>query len=75
MKRIGLLIICLLLYALPVMAETTEQDGRSDMKITWIGHACFSIESNDYKLIFDPYEDGYAAVPGSRMLSWRHRNG
>ena len=62
MKQICLLIICLLLSSCPVMAEETEQAGRSDMKITWIGHACFKIESNGYTLIIDPYEDGY--VPG-----------
>ena len=28
------------------------------MKITWIGHSCFKIESNDYSLVIDPYEDG-----------------
>lgn len=32
------------------------------MKITYIGHACFTIEKNGYKVILDPYEDGY--VPG-----------
>ena len=66
MKRICLLIICLLLSAWPVMAAKTEQAGRNDMKITWIGHACFKIESNGYTLILDPYEDGY--VPGLKPL-------
>lgn len=32
------------------------------MKITWIGHACFKIEKDDYTIVIDPYEDGY--VPG-----------
>lgn len=32
------------------------------MKITWIGHSCFRIESNGYSVITDPYEDG--SVPG-----------
>lgn len=36
------------------------------MKITWIGHSCFKIESNGFTLIFDPYEDGY--VPGLKPL-------
>jgi len=36
------------------------------MKITWIGHACFAVESNGCKLILDPYEDGY--VPGLKPL-------
>ena len=62
MKRVILLIICLLLSVWPVMAAEKEQAGGDDMKITWIGHACFKIESNGYTLILDPYEDGY--VPG-----------
>ena len=37
-----------------------------DMKITWIGHSCFKIESNGYTVIIDPYEDGY--VPGLKPL-------
>lgn len=36
------------------------------MKITWIGHSCFKIESSGYRLILDPYEDGY--VPGLKPL-------
>ena len=36
------------------------------MRITWIGHSCFKIESNGYTLILDPYEDGY--VPGLKPL-------
>ncbi len=36
------------------------------MKITWIGHSCFKIESNGYTIITDPYEDGY--VPGLKPL-------
>ena len=36
------------------------------MTITWIGHSCFKIESGDFALIFDPYEDGY--VPGLKPL-------
>lgn len=36
------------------------------MKITWIGHACFKIESNEFTLVLDPYEDGY--VPGLKPL-------
>ena len=27
------------------------------MKLTWIGHSCFKLESNGYTLILDPYED------------------
>ena len=66
MKRVILLIICLLLSVWPVMAAETEQAGGNDMKITLIGHACFKIESNGYTLILDPYEDGY--VPGLKPL-------
>ena len=66
MKRVILLIICLLLSVWPVMAAETEQAGGNDMKITWIGHVCFKIESNGYTLILDPYEDGY--VPGLKPL-------
>ena len=36
------------------------------MKITWIGHSCFKIESDGYTIITDPYEDGY--VPGLKPL-------
>ena len=36
------------------------------MKITWIGHSCFKIESAGYAIITDPYEDGY--VPGLKPL-------
>lgn len=32
------------------------------MKVTYIGHACFKVESKGYSVIIDPYEDGY--VPG-----------
>lgn len=32
------------------------------MNITYIGHACFAIESNGYKVVVDPYEAG--SVPG-----------
>lgn len=32
------------------------------MKLTYLGHSCFKIESQDYSVIFDPYQDG--KVPG-----------
>ena len=25
------------------------------MKITWLGHACFAVESDDYRILLDPY--------------------
>lgn len=28
------------------------------MRITWIGHSCFKIESGGYSIVLDPYEDG-----------------
>jgi len=34
--------------------------------ITWLGHACFKIESAGYAIVLDPYEDGY--VPGLSNL-------
>lgn len=32
------------------------------MKLTWLGHACFLLESADSSIVFDPYAPGY--VPG-----------
>ena len=32
------------------------------MKLTWLGHSCFKMESNGYTVILYPYEDDY--VPG-----------
>lgn len=32
------------------------------MKITWLGHSCFKIESHGYAVVLDPYQDG--RVPG-----------
>ncbi|MCI8887663.1 MAG: MBL fold metallo-hydrolase [Hungatella sp.] len=32
------------------------------MRITWLGHSCFKVESGGYTLVIDPYEDG--SVPG-----------
>lgn len=36
------------------------------MKITWLGHSCFKLESQGYQIILDPYQDG--SVPGYRPL-------
>ncbi len=36
------------------------------MKITWIGHSCFAVESKDYKIVIDPYKDG--SVPGLKPV-------
>lgn len=35
------------------------------MKLTWHGHACYTLESADGTVVFDPYEPGY--VPGLSM--------
>ncbi len=35
------------------------------MKLTWFGHACFLLESEDGSIVFDAYESGY--VPGLRI--------
>lgn len=32
------------------------------MKLTWYGHACFLLETDDGRAVFDPYEPG--SVPG-----------
>ena len=32
------------------------------MTLTWLGHACFLLESEDGRVVFDPYEPG--SVPG-----------
>lgn len=32
------------------------------MKLTWLGHSCFIIESQGYRIVLDPYQDG--SVPG-----------
>ena len=36
------------------------------MKITWHGHACFTLETNEGRIVFDPYEDG--SIPGLKPL-------
>ena len=32
------------------------------LKLTWLGHACFALEADDYRILLDPYAPGY--VPG-----------
>ena len=32
------------------------------MKLTWLGHSCFTVESQGYWIVLDPYQDG--SVPG-----------
>ena len=36
------------------------------MRITWHGHSCFKVETNQGSVVFDPYEDG--RVPGYAPL-------
>lgn len=36
------------------------------MKITWYGHSCFKVETDQGSVVFDPYEDG--RVPGYAPL-------
>lgn len=38
----------------------------NELKITWLGHSCFRIESGDYAFVCDPFEDG--SVPGLRNV-------
>ena len=36
------------------------------MKIIWHGHACFTLETNEGRIVFDPYADG--SIPGLKPL-------
>lgn len=36
------------------------------MKIVWLGHSCFLIESKGYRIVLDPYSD--SSVPGYNPL-------
>ena len=40
---------------------------KTDVTITWLGHSCFALEENDYRIILDPYLEG--TVPGYEPLS------
>ena len=35
------------------------------MKLTWYGHSCFLLETEQGSVVFDPYEPGY--VPGLKL--------
>ena len=35
------------------------------MRITWLGHACFAVEHEDYRVVIDPFRD----VPGFRDIA------
>lgn len=36
------------------------------MKLIYMGHSCFRVESEGYSVILDPYQDG--SVPGYRPV-------
>ncbi|MCD8223440.1 MAG: MBL fold metallo-hydrolase [Clostridiales bacterium] len=36
------------------------------MKLTWLGHACFKLETKGYTIVIDPFEDG--SVPGLKPV-------
>ena len=36
------------------------------LKLTWLGHACFALEAENYRILLDPYAPGY--VPGLGMV-------
>ena len=36
------------------------------MKLTWLGHSCFKVESQGYRIVLDPYETD--SVPGYRPV-------
>ena len=38
---------------------------RKEIAITWLGHSCFRIRFNDYRIVIDPYRDG--SVPGFKL--------
>lgn len=38
---------------------------RKEITVTWLGHSCFRIRFNDYRIIIDPYKDG--SVPGFKL--------
>ena len=35
------------------------------MKLTWCGHSCFLLDTEQGRVVFDPYEPGY--VPGLKL--------
>ena len=32
------------------------------MKITWLGHSCFAVESQGYRIVLGPYKDSSVPV-------------
>ena len=39
------------------------------MKITYYGHSCFTLESQGFRIVVDPYRD---YVPGYKKLELRY---
>lgn len=37
------------------------------MKLTWLGHACFLLEEDGYRIVLDPY----TGVAGYRLCTYR----
>lgn len=37
------------------------------MKLTWLGHACFLLEEDGYRIVLDPY----TGVAGTRLCTYR----
>lgn len=48
------------------------------MKLTWLGHSCFAVESGDYRLVLDPYTvDSYPPLhtdANEVLCSHHHRD-
>ena len=38
--------------------------GGLPMKLTWLGHACFLLEEQGYRIVIDPYEGGDRSADG-----------
>ncbi len=47
------------------------------MKLTWLGHACFAVEQEGYRILLDPYTgvEGYPSLleTASRAADWEQR--
>ena len=46
----------------PVLFIFYNQKEAYGMEITWLGHACFLLEEQGYRIVIDPYE-GVAGYP------------